>query len=501
MRATAATFLALCSFAAAPAAEPTRPELLLALEKQLKAAGESAGPAVACVVVSRSDRYPKLADEETPGRLGGFDRNDFLKTHPDQKRLALALDLSDPLTIADHGYACGVVIDAAGLVLTPYHVVEGATKIFVHLPGRAGSYADVRAADSRSDLAVLKLLNPPAGLVPIKFGEARLQAQRGKPANVFAGKFTVLVASGYLPGFALDKPSAALGSVAKVYQPANPQGAGTSDSYYHFGPLVAHDARLNAGADGAALLNLDGEMVGLATSSPAVVGSQGPHFAFPCDEYFRNVVEVLRRGEEVEYGYLGVMGPQPEPTQNPVGIGFQLVMPGGPAARAGMEPGDILTHVDGLPTHSYEQLLLRIGSALAGSKVRVAVLRDGRRREIDVVLGKFAHKQPYIASVRPEPVFGLRVDYGSVLAQAQRDPRGPGRGVPPGVSVREVAPDSPAARALGERPERWVITRVNGQAVTTPAEFYKAARGQKSIKLTLQDPTDRNPTDREVTVP
>jgi serine protease Do len=497
MRVVGATLLALVTLGGAPAAEPTRQEFLLSVERQLKAAGASAGPSVACVVVSRSDRYPRPADEG-PGKLGGFDRNDFLKAHPDEKRRALSLDLSDPLTVADHGYACGVVIDTAGLVLTPYHVVEGATKVYVHLPGRAGSYADIRAADSRSDLAVLKLLNPPAGLVPIKFAEVRLQEQRGKPATVYAGKFTVLVASGYLPGFALDKPPAALGSVGKLFHPARERGEGAPDSYYRYGPLIGHDARLNAGIDGAALLNLDGEMIGLTTTSPAVVGSQGPHFAFPCDEYFRNVVEVLRRGEEVEYGYLGV---QARPNDGPGGIGLDLVLPRGPAARAGLESGDVLTHVDGLPTNSYEQLLLRIGTALAGAKVRVAVLRDGRRREFDVVLGKFAHKQPHIASVRPEPVFGLRVDYGSVLAQAQRDPRGLGAGLPQGVSVREVAPDSPAARALGERPERWIITRVNGRAVTTPAEFYKAAKGQKSIKLTLQDPADRNPTDREVTLP
>jgi hypothetical protein len=102
-------------------------------------------------------------------------------------------------------------------------------------------------------------------------------------------------------------------------------------------------------------------------------------------------------------------------------------------------------------------------------------------------------------------VFGLRVDYGSVLAQQLiRAPRVVASGVEPGVSVREVVPDSPAAarfKDLGDSPTRWLITHVNGTAVTTPAEFYKATKGQQSVKLTLLDPTELNRRPRELTLP
>src|SRR5262249_3424919 len=147
---------------------------LAVIEKQLTAANVKTAPCVACVVVSRSDRYPKMNAPEQPGKLGGFDKEAFLKANPNQKRLAVSLDLADPHSIPDHGFACGVVIDA-GLTLTPYHVVEGATKIYVHLPERGGSYADIHAADSRSDLAVLKLITPPPGMLPIQFGTVRLR--------------------------------------------------------------------------------------------------------------------------------------------------------------------------------------------------------------------------------------------------------------------------------------------------------------------------------------
>jgi hypothetical protein len=101
---------------------------------------------------------------------------------------------------------------------------------------------------------------------------------------------------------------------------------------------------------------------------------------------------------------------------------------------------------------------------------------------------------PYIASVRPAPIFGLRVDYSSVMTQALFNPFG-GRlviEIPRGVHVRELIANTPAAakfKALGEN-DRWVITQVNGAPVLTPAAFYKEARGVKSLKLTVTDPTE-----------
>jgi S1-C subfamily serine protease len=94
------------------------------------------------------------------------------------------------------------------------------------------------------------------------------------------------------------------------------------------------------------------------------------------------------------------------------------------------------------------------------------------------------------------------VEYGSVLGQTLRDsPQVIARGVPPGVCVRDVAPNSPAAKKLGDRASRLLITRVNGSEVTTPGEFYKIAMGQQSLKLTLLDPTEIQPREQEVTLP
>jgi serine protease Do len=485
--------------AALPAREPTKQELLVEIDKKLRAANKTAGPCVACVVVSRSDRYPRPSDaSERPGRLGDFDPRAFLKANPTEARLAVTLDLTKPDNILDHGYACGVVIDRSGLILTPYHVVEGATKIYVHLPDRPGSYADIHAADSRHDLAVLKLINPPADKPPaINLATVHVDGP-GKPQSGLSnGKLTVLMANAYTSGYVIDKPGAALGSVTSVKW-ATDRVPGASDSYYTYGPLIEHDAKLGADVSGAALLNLDGELIGLTTTAAGLAGGdRTPGYAMPVDENFRHVVEVLRRGEEVEYGYIGVI------LRN--GLSIEQVAPLGPAWRAGVRSGDTITRVNGIEIKTYGELLHRVGSGLAGERINLTVNQLGQPREVGITLGKFDHKQPFIASVRPEPVFGLRIDYGSILAQAVRlNPQVELRGVPDGVSVREVSANSPAATAfkkIGDVPQRWLVTHVNGTAVGTPAEFYKAAKDQKSVKLTVIDPTEKDRKEREVTLP
>ena len=489
------------------AAEPTQRELLDAVEKQLKAVHEAAGPGLACVVVSRSEFYPKPASPERPGQLGGFDKNEFLKANPGKTELAAYLDLTEKKRIPDHGFCGGGVIDAAGLVLVNYHSIEGAARIYVHFADNKGSYADIHAADARSDLAVLKLLTPPAGLKEVKLGEARLTRTADGDATIYPGKLVVLMVNPYVTGFSLNA-AASLGGIAAIRRRPAPPNAGeppggTLQTVYNYGVFLEHDARLNAGCSGGALLNLNGELIGLSTSTAAIAGGPtGLGYALPMDQNTRRIIDVLRRGEEVEYGFVGVV--MKLGVRSPIILGG--ITPQSPAAAAGLRAEDVIFRIDDNLADNYEDLLLYLGSALAGTKVRLKVRRGGQQPEFTVTLAKFKHDLPYIASVRPDPVFGLRVDHGSILSQVLRGNGGQPidlNGVSPGVSIRELIPDSPAAvkfKALGEH-TRWLITQVNGQPVATPAEFYKAAKGQPSVKLIVIDPTLNNPPPREVTLP
>jgi serine protease Do len=501
--------LAMCTLAAVlvqpatRAQEPNSRELLEAFEKHGKLIAQKTSSSIACIVVSRSEHYPKAAGgSDVPGKLGDYDPKAFLKSAitPERVRLSHVLDLSDIQGIPDHGCVGGVVIDASGLVLTTYQSIEGAKKIYVFLPG-GGSYADIHAADSRSDLAVLKLITPPTNLEPIKFADVRTRDDGERRQTMYAGKLVWLLTNSYGSGLKLNSPSIDFGTISSIRHrlldpnPSTDQTPSMIESYYKFGVVLEHNVRLNAGITGGTLVDINGDMVGLTTANAVVYNRElGPGYALPMDEHVRRIIEVLRRGEEVEYGFLGVYlsamnGP------------FRISQPptaGSPAALANLQQLDVISHIDGHPVSGNADLLLHVGCALAGNKVKLTIIRDGRTRDVEVTLAKFQNQQPFVASVRPEPVFGLRVDYGSIATIRLKPPGG----VPPGVAIREIVPDSPAAakfKGLGETAD-WLITRVDGVGVANPAELYKAARGKPSVKLTLQAIMDPART-REITLP
>jgi serine protease Do len=241
----------------------------------------------------------------------------------------------------------------------------------------------------------------------------------------------------------------------------------------------------------------------VATAAAVVYNREvGPGYAIPADEYFRRVVDVLRRGEEVEYGFLGVS----EPAETVGGVLIRNVMKQEPADLAGIRSGELISRINDLPVKTYDDLLLHIGCALAGSKVTLTVVSQlGEQRKVEATLAKFRSDRPFIASARPAPVFGLSVDYSSVLAQRLTGNRTvQENGIPPGVWVREVAPKSPATvqfKTLGDDPNRWLVTKLDGVAVKTPVEFYEAAKGRQKVKLTLIDPTEAKPREHELTLP
>jgi serine protease Do len=360
------------------------------------------------------------------------------------------------------------------------------------------------------------LIQPPENLKAIAFADVRTTDSNGQKATMYAGKMVGLMFNPYSTAFAFDgKPSIYFGSITKVGQRISPpdfkdrNNPNATESFYRFGQLIEHDIErrelrktsepVNAGTTGAILIDLNGNMVGMTTSTATVYDREvGPGYAIPIDESVRKVIDVLRRGEEVEYGFLGVSLDDRIKTS----IRILQISPFSPAENAGLMPVDTLTHINDIPANSYEDLLLYAGSSLAGTKVKLGVIeRSGRRKEVLLTLGKLHHSQPFIASVRPEPVFGLRVDY----LNFQQSPQGiSNAGTAPvrGVRIREISVNSQAEskfKTLGENSGKWIITHVNGTAISSPSEFYKASKDQSSVKLTLRD--WEAPNRHELTLP
>jgi S1-C subfamily serine protease len=464
-------------------------EGLAKLQKTVQKVIRDAEPAIACILVSHSEGYPRFGQGPAagePGKLGGFSPEAALRhvkaqrpRPEEQERLVeeiARLNLANPDNVPE-SYGSGVVLDGAGLVLTNYHVVRAATKIYVRLPDRRGSYADIHAADPRSDLAVLRLINPPQNLTAVKFGDGGAARK---------GQFVVALANPYAAGFRDGQPSASWGIVSNLRRraPAAPKKEeDLKKTLHHYGTLLQTDVRLSLGCSGGALFNLQGEMIGLTTALAAITGRDTPGgFAVPLDSGMKRIIDVLKKGEEVEYGFLGV-GPESRAEPGD-GVAVQSIRLGSPAERAGLHVRDNILAVNGLPVREADELFLALGTYLAGSQVTLDVRPDksSHVKKVQVTLAKLYVPGVKIASARRPSFRGLRVDYTSVLAQ-QRQTLGDYR-IPNGVLVTEVLSPSAASAAFLKPGE--VLTHVNGRAVHSPAEFYQAVRGLRGdVELTL----------------
>lgn len=467
--------------------EPDPQKSAASMEKALVKIIEKNEPVIACILVSRSDLYEEFGqgpDKEKAGVLGTFDIRQF-EEHPrirgessKEKRLHFLklLDFTHPGYVP-RSFGSGVVIDAKGLVLTNYHVVQDATKIYVRLPGTRGSYADIHAADPRSDLAVLKLRD--AALLPLP------TIQLGDAGKLQRGSFVLTLANPYAAGYRDGKPSASYGIISNIRRRSltHLKEEERVKPLHYYATLLQTDARLHLGCSGGALLNLSGELVGLITSVAAIQGFETPGgFAIPLNAGMRRIIDVLKRGEEVDFGFLGVGFDERNSNGKP-GVQLTLVGEGSPADVDGrLKRGDLLLAVNGHPIHDSDDIYTTIGVHLAGAKVKLQVQRLANVHDVEVTLAKLLVPGKKIASSlgnRPF-VHGMRVDYTSLIAQK---PSGSLQ-IPRGVMISELRSATLAERAglkLGD-----VVTHVNGTLVATPAHFYDAmAKTTGAIELTM----------------
>lgn len=494
------------------AAEPS----LKGIEEQIQKITDGASPSVVSVVVSHNKAYSPIRNAK-PGQLGVADPNDLTVIEPFRPRWGRLqaptppspLDLSVPDNVADHLFGAGVVLDVRdGLILVPYHLIEGARKVFVRGANGKGSYADIHAADAKSDLAVLKLINPSLGLKAVKIAEVRLIATPdGEKPNLKKGSMVIALGHPTAVTVGEGSPSASWGVLSNIRMKSAPSPTPSGGNellkqrpLHQQGGLIQVDARVALGSTGTALFNTDGEFVGLGSSVAAVHGSEvNGGYAIPMDSNYRRVVTVLKEGKEVEYGFLGV-----SPAESIGGVRVQGLSPGCPAALAGLQFDDLLTAIDGNALSSPDDLLIHAGGALAGTEVTVEYDRNGSKHKTKLTLAKNVNPLPFIATVTPPAPFGIKIDYFSMRAAGggwpDRNPINP----PPGVLVRDVEPGSAGERAFKDAGQpvkgAWLITHVDGKPVSNPKEYYTQTAGKRTLRLHLADP-DQPTTKVEIRLP
>jgi S1-C subfamily serine protease len=259
------------------------------------------------------------------------------------------------------------VIDEEGYVITNNHVVENAQTITVKINDSETRPAELVGMDSVTDLAVLKIAR--GGLVPAEWGNSDA---------LEVGSLVWAVGNPY----GLDRSVS-----AGIVSAKSRRGLGGSP-YQDF---LQTDAAINPGNSGGPLVDVTGKIVGLNT---AIVGRtyQGISFSIPGNAA-REVYERLRSEGKVERGYLGVKLADLNPDvarrlglKTLQGALVEEVVDGTPAAKAGIEPGDVITEWNGHSVADATELVLLIGRSRVGAPIRVVLFRDGKQVELEVTI-------------------------------------------------------------------------------------------------------------------
>ncbi len=353
----------------------------------------------------------------------------------------------------------GVIVRADGVVVTNNHVIEGMQQIRVTLNDRREFSARVVLADARSDIAVLQLEGVSDRLPTLNIDD-REEQQVGDLVLAIGNPFGVgqTVTNGIISAL-------------------NRTETGISDS----GSFIQTDAAINPGNSGGALVDMDGDLIGINTAIFSRSGSSsGVGFAVPATLVKRVVDSAVGGATVVVRPWLGVKGETVSADiarslglERPQGLVVTEVWPNGPGARAGLREGDVITAIDGAEVNDLGGLNFRVGTREPNDSVEVAILRDGRARTLNARVQRL----PGDADVDKAAVIRSGVFSGAqvlALNPALADSLG-GDPFATGVIVGRVQRGS-YANGIGLRGGD-IILAVNGRAVASVGQLADVGRG------------------------
>jgi putative serine protease PepD len=297
-----------------------------------------------------------------------------IRPHAGQTRAGAVYAAASPAVVSvrtSAGSGTGFLIDRDGTLVTNAHVVESSRHVLVRFGDNGASIdADVLGTDPSSDLAALSIDSAaiPRGVTPLRFADSR---------GVHVGDTAIAIGN----PFGLDR-TATEGIVSGLGRHIQaPNG-------FDIDQVIQTDAPINPGNSGGPLLDDGARVIGV-TSQIATAGSGGNvgvGFAVPSNTV-RQVIPRLRRGETIQRPYLGVETAPASPT-NPSGAQVQSVVAGGPADRAGLQPGDVITRIDGKPVDDPSDIAAAVASKHQGDRVALEIDRNGTRQTVQATLGR-----------------------------------------------------------------------------------------------------------------
>jgi serine protease Do len=361
----------------------------------------------------------------------------------------------------------GFIVDPKGYIITNYHVIEKADKIYVKLstdPDNQdlGRPARVVGTDKATDLAVIKI-DTSSPLPTVKMGNSDA-TEVGDSVEAIGSPFAL----------AQTVTAGIISAKNRTIEP------GAGGQFQHF---IQTDAAINPGNSGGPLLNMNGEVIGVNTAIYTQSGGyQGLGFALPSNTVVDVYNDLIGSSHKKTRGSIGIRFNQGlSGAVNRVygfknGVLVQQVQPGGPAEKAGLKSGDIILTIDGRSIKDGDDMVNEIASRRPGSSVRLGYLRDGKQADTTVAIGD------------RDKVFA---DMGDQQAEANPDEKGDPGEVKLGVVVREISPataaklNTPGVVIESVRSGSYadlqglvpglVIVRVNKQPTRTKEEFNAVA--------------------------
>jgi Do/DeqQ family serine protease len=362
----------------------------------------------------------------------------------------------------------GVIIDAAGLVVTNFHVIKDASEVKVALADKREFNAEIVLKDQRSDLAVLRLKDAHERFPTLDFGDSDT-LQVGDVVLAIGDPFGVgqTVTHGIVSALARTE---------------------VGISNYQF--FIQTDAAINPGNSGGALVDMSGRLVGINTAIYSRSGgSQGIGFAIPAN-MVRVVVASAKSGSKaVKRPWLGAKLQQVTPDiadslglKVPSGALVASVTAGSPAARAGIRTGDLIVSVDNTPVDDPNAFDYRFATKPLGGNAQIGLVRQGRPMVVAVALQPLPELPRNEVEIRSASPFGgaTVANISPALADELRlDPQSEG------VVITSIA-DGSRAQAVGFQPGDIVLA-VNGQKISSSSELQRlTSAGGHAWRVTIR---------------